>query len=718
MTNPIVFISYSSVDRLDALVARDILKRNGCTVWLDVFDIRVDADLKRELGDGIEKSDVMCLLLSPSSVLSSWVAEEVARGEQEAVKRGLRFISILLRPCRPPDTLLGKVMLDATEGLSSPDVCARLIRAVVGKEAVDDASLNRALQETLTLRHGELDAARVLPELAETLVEVRDEPIRKLHISINHETLPTNRAIAIGLEFDRLFSQPMWFIFARYREGRTWPAWMNIEELDHSQIRQDGKKVDGRLQWFNRTFELSEELDGTELRDQPAAFNLVLNGDVWQPRGSIASYEGGPAIPHSEQKFELPPLSKLIEKDATFGISLMGETQDSVQPVVPDQNDFDIRVVASYPSGRSVTLFRSTHTPLERAILKGPCLADYSNTIEREVILGLYPRTASLAAEQRMERRRCVHALAEKSEEELSPDERRTIAVLHYGRARLEMFRVFGSAPPPGTARQQLHKRALAECGLVFRLLRPLVTVEPRLDEVGMAYWSASNIAHFHQMAGDTVQARTYAEAALSLVRNAISNDPNEPEYWRFEATALARLSAYQAASCDRTGAGVGLKESVERIRSLYDVWPNMARGADLEAAISEALDHATNWRLGKAVPAAEWRKTLARLRKLREETEKTATVLGITANALYPLANTVRLLRITRGNGERNGVSCDYVQLVPPPDLDKEIQSKLDCVMARHGYEWMRELIPGSRNRSAQWKGYWERWSLLGDGA
>src|SRR2546427_3534431 len=115
-----VFISYSSADRGEALGVRRQLIRRGCAVWLDVFDIRIAEDLKHELGGGIARADVLCLLLSPTAVASPWVTEEIARGEEHAVKRGMRMIAILLRPCRPPDSLLGKVMLDATNGIDSP----------------------------------------------------------------------------------------------------------------------------------------------------------------------------------------------------------------------------------------------------------------------------------------------------------------------------------------------------------------------------------------------------------------------------------------------------------------------------------------------------------------------------------------------------------------------------------------------------------------------
>jgi hypothetical protein len=56
-----VFISYSSADRAEALAVRRLLTSRGCTVWLDVFDIRVAADLKRELGEGIGSADVLSL---------------------------------------------------------------------------------------------------------------------------------------------------------------------------------------------------------------------------------------------------------------------------------------------------------------------------------------------------------------------------------------------------------------------------------------------------------------------------------------------------------------------------------------------------------------------------------------------------------------------------------------------------------------------------------
>jgi hypothetical protein len=135
-------------------------------------------------------------------------------------------------------------------------------------------------------------AAQVLAELTEKLVEVRENPIRKIRISFRHSALPRDKVLAVGLEFDQLFSHPMWFLFAHYREGRTWPKWMRLEEVDHSLIRSDSKRIDGRFQWFDRVVPLTEQFDGTDLRDLPATFDFELSGESWQPGGAISSYEG------------------------------------------------------------------------------------------------------------------------------------------------------------------------------------------------------------------------------------------------------------------------------------------------------------------------------------------------------------------------------------------------------------------------------------------
>lgn len=544
-----VFISYSSADRAEALAVRRLLTNRGCTVWLDVFDIRVAADLKCELGEGIGNADVLCLLLSPTAVASPWVAEEIARGEEHIARRDMRLVAVLLRPCRPPDSLFGRVMLDATAGISSPDVSARLARTVLGAEAVGDMEIDAALQEALQARQNEMEAALVLPELAAQLDAVRGVPVRKLEISFRQEALPSGKVLAVSFTFDELFSQPMWFLFAHYRDGGTWPLWMKtMRERDHQEIRSDGKRIDGRFEWFDHVRVLDPQLDGTDLRDLPATFDLELSGEQWRPGGSIASYVGGPTVPHLEQTMEVPSLAKLVEKHASFAVALLGREEGAQEAIVLEENDLDVRIVGT-AGDHAITLFRSTHGPVERTVLRGTYLQNRKSPIEREVILGLYSRPHELAVEDRTRRRQAAFALIDKPEKELSPEERRVVGLLHHDRAQLGMSRVFGSAPPPGPAREQLHRSALDECMAVCRILGPLAAEDPRINDVRMTFWAASKLAHYYLKGGAADRAVPYAEAAVDLVQEAALRDPDEPEY---QLVARER----NGASCRGTGYG------------------------------------------------------------------------------------------------------------------------------------------------------------------
>jgi hypothetical protein len=587
---------------------RRLLTNRGCTVWLDVFDIRVAADLKRELGEGIGNADVLCLLLSPTAVASPWVAEEIARAEEHRARRSMRLIAVLLRPCRPPDSLLGRVMLDATAGISSPDVSARLARAVLGAEIVGDMEIDAAMQEALQARQNEMEAALVLPELAATQLDaVREAPIRKLEISFCHEALASDKVLAVSFTFDTLFSQPMWFLFAHYREGTTWPLWMKtMHERDHQEIRSDGKRIDGRFEWFDHVRVLDPQFDGTDLRDLPATFVLELSGERWQPGRSIASYAGGPTVPHLEQTMEAPSLAKLVEKGASFAVVLLGREEGSQEAVVLEENDLDVQIIGT-AGDRAITLFRSAHTPLERAVLRGTFLQNRKSAIEREAILGLYARPRVLASEERTRRRRVAFALLDKPEEELSPEERRIVGRQHYGQAKLGMFRVFGSAPPPGPAREQLHRSALGECMAVCRVLRPLAAEDQRIDDVGMTFWAAGSLARYYLKGGAADRALPYAEAAVDFVQEAALKDPEEPEYQRWCASGMARLAEAQAAIGDHAAATASLDASIEILWALHQALPMAGRRRDLRDAVESAVKVSEQWPTVSSTEHQRW---------------------------------------------------------------------------------------------------------------
>ena len=92
------FFSYSREDSDFALKLAEDLKAAGANVWLDQLDIRPGERWDRAVEDALTNSHRMVVLLSPASVKSINVMDEVsfALGEQKAV------IPVIIRECMVP----------------------------------------------------------------------------------------------------------------------------------------------------------------------------------------------------------------------------------------------------------------------------------------------------------------------------------------------------------------------------------------------------------------------------------------------------------------------------------------------------------------------------------------------------------------------------------------------------------------------------------------
>jgi len=73
-----VFLSHSSDDnQLVAGIAADLLVEGGVVTWLDEAEMRPGDSISGMIADGIERADFVAVFLSPASVRSTWVAEEL-----------------------------------------------------------------------------------------------------------------------------------------------------------------------------------------------------------------------------------------------------------------------------------------------------------------------------------------------------------------------------------------------------------------------------------------------------------------------------------------------------------------------------------------------------------------------------------------------------------------------------------------------------------------
>lgn len=94
---PRVFISHSSLDRgfVETTIVQP-LKSHGISAWYSQQDIRSGAEWERSIRNGLESCDWFLVVLSPRSVNSVWVTDEVHWAMDE---RANRIIPVLMEEC-------------------------------------------------------------------------------------------------------------------------------------------------------------------------------------------------------------------------------------------------------------------------------------------------------------------------------------------------------------------------------------------------------------------------------------------------------------------------------------------------------------------------------------------------------------------------------------------------------------------------------------------
>jgi hypothetical protein len=94
-----VFISYSYKDRSFVNKFAADLKSRAVDIWIDQYEILPGESIRRALEDAIERIDIFLLVLSPNSISSRWVQEELDMiiGKEEPV-----LIPVIIKECEIP----------------------------------------------------------------------------------------------------------------------------------------------------------------------------------------------------------------------------------------------------------------------------------------------------------------------------------------------------------------------------------------------------------------------------------------------------------------------------------------------------------------------------------------------------------------------------------------------------------------------------------------
>lgn len=108
-----IFLSHSSRDReFVNRLARD-LQTGGFNVWYDQWRLNVGDSLLEKIQEGIEKASWLVVVLSPHSVKSRWVKEELNLGlARQLAENSVFVLPVLYMDCQIPPFLREKVYAD------------------------------------------------------------------------------------------------------------------------------------------------------------------------------------------------------------------------------------------------------------------------------------------------------------------------------------------------------------------------------------------------------------------------------------------------------------------------------------------------------------------------------------------------------------------------------------------------------------------------------
>lgn len=98
-----LFISYSSADKPFVKKLDAALSFNGVPVFLDDRDIAVGDSIPTRIYEGIEQASHLVYVISPRSIESKWVQEELDVAKmRQSQKAGFKILPVLIEDCSLP----------------------------------------------------------------------------------------------------------------------------------------------------------------------------------------------------------------------------------------------------------------------------------------------------------------------------------------------------------------------------------------------------------------------------------------------------------------------------------------------------------------------------------------------------------------------------------------------------------------------------------------
>ncbi len=596
-----VFISYSSRDREEAIAVKELLETHDYKVWLDYFDIIPSHSLKNILLENIKKADVICLLLSPSSVESNWVKQEMEYAEQEQKNREITILPLIVRPCKIPDYVKSTLGIDIMDGLNTAEVQQRFIRYFYGATGRTDSGVTEELlldarrKQLLENESYKIAADKIFPTLYKNDVSpFLSNAIREINITVDPNTFLGERKVIYELliHLDDLFTSPMSFYFAKYEEGNTWPEEFNFQELPYTEyFEYNNARMEVIFKWYDRVETLSQMIDGTDLNELPPTYSLEFDGKDFKIN------LGGTKV------YEMPSLQSMKDKQSTMQLIAHYPDAKTAEEIDLSLTDIDIALTAVYQGDRNqfLTIFKSKHLGLEKILLESPYLKSIPSLLEKEALLQMYTPLIDKKREITENKQRRAMDLCNAPMESLDDYDKRMVANLTMNEAKLHVIR----------AQDQ---EALTKFFKVYRLLDSFIFDKnkfPTYDDSYLAFHAIRNIADYMITHNDLEQGPKYCELLFDIANQLHSNNPQEADFTRFLGSAYWYNAHAALLMGEQKDAVLCLEESVKCYETLYTKIPNNTRLEDLVRAKEKVVALIESRKIPSHLPLKKWKKEI-----------------------------------------------------------------------------------------------------------
>ena len=496
------------------------------------------------------------------------------------------------------DDLVGEDIRQHRIAIASA-IASMAIVAGLGIATLLSLGTTRQLRKTtdvlVTEKKQQMDAERVLPQVVAQLDRVRNQPIRQLNIEFEPQTLfgKSPSILELQLDLNPLWTQPMSIYFAPFVEGRTWPAELDLNESPYTEFSHGRARVDAKFQWFDRTADLSQVIDGTESGVSPK-FQLRFDGKEFHP--------GGPGI-HLPHRYEIPSLQKLIDDKSRFRLIRHDPTMRNATELDLHMSGVDLLVSARYEDDGGlgdVVLLNTTRDQLEIAVSAGDALV-HRGDIEQTALLHLYPPVREERSKSFQARRDAVIRLLE-TRRVTNDIDRRALAVALYRLGREASY-------------HRKDRTALQNFLDANNLMEPLVfSRTPTHEDGALMFAAASELVYFSLNVKELDREHDLLRNAVAIADRMLESDPSVPQYLRWRAETLMMTAQSARARNDQVATLVALRAAIDTSRRVHEVVGNDVTRSDLMKVLEQCAMLAGEMKLDSAI-VEQWRREIRTMR-------------------------------------------------------------------------------------------------------